>query len=80
MSSIIAGGLALVGVIITNISSSKRIENQLTTSQAVTDAKLENLTQEVKRHNDFAIKVPVLEQRIKTLEEKFEELRKNETK
>ena len=79
ISSIIAGGLTLIGVIITNLQSNRRIENQLTTSQAVTDAKLENLTQEVKKHNDYYSRVPLLELRVSTLEERLKEMKTNET-
>lgn len=73
--SIITGGLALVGVIITNVSSNKAIENNLKVAQAVTDTKLESLTEEVRKHNEFAIKVPTLETRINTLEREMHELK-----
>ena len=64
---LITGGLALLGVIITNVSSNKKIENQLVTAQAVTDTKIEALTQEVQKHNNFATRMPVVEEQIKTL-------------
>lgn len=68
--SIITGGLALVGVIFTNIQSNKRIENQLIASQAVTDVKIENLTAEVRKHNTFADRITVLEVKIDALEKR----------
>lgn len=74
ISALIAGGLALIGVIFTNTQSNKAIENKLTTSQAVTDAKIESLTEEVKRHNEFWMKVPVLENRLDTLERDVKEI------
>ena len=46
--AIITGGLSLVGVVMSNISSNKRIEAQLDKQQAVTDTKLEELTREVR--------------------------------
>ena len=51
ITALITGGLSLVGVIITNVSSSKKIEAQLMTAQAVTDTKIETLTEEVRKHN-----------------------------
>ena len=74
ISAVVAGGLALIGVIVTNISSNKQIENQLATAQAVTDTKIMNLTEEVKRHNEFWMKVPVLENRLDKLEDEVKEL------
>ena len=68
--AIITGGLALVGVIFTNIQSNKRIENQLIASQAVTDVKIENLTAEVRKHNTFADRITVLEVKIEALEKR----------
>ena len=62
--SIITGVLTLIGVIITNSESNRKIEHRLEVSQAITDTKLENLTQEVRKQTDFAMKIPVLEQRM----------------
>ena len=75
ISALIAGGLALVGVIITNLSSSKSIENKLVTAQAVTDTKIDALTNEVRRHNNFAEKIPVIEHDINQLKEDIKELK-----
>lgn len=73
--SIITGGLALIGVIITNISSNRSIENNLRVAQAITDTKIENLTEEVRKHNDFAMKIPTIETRVNTLEREVHELK-----
>ena len=62
--AIIVGGLSLVGVILTNASSNKNVENKIETAQAVTDAKIEELTREVREHNNFARRVPVVEEQI----------------
>ena len=72
--ALITGGLALVGVIITNISNSKRMESQLATAQAVTDTKLDNLTEEVTRHNKLVDTMPVLETRVAGLETRVTKL------
>ena len=68
ISALIAGGLSLVGVIITNISGNKKIENKLVTAQAVTDTKIDMLTEEVKKHNNFAARMPVVEEQIRTMQ------------
>lgn len=73
--SIITGVLTLIGVIITNSESNRKIEHKLEVSQAITDTKLENLTQEVRRQTDFALKIPVLEQRIINCEADIKELK-----
>ena len=76
--AIITGGLMLVGVIITNASSNKKIENSLTTSQAVTDYKIEELTREVHEHNNFAKRMPVVEEKIKVINNRLDDLERHE--
>ena len=68
ITAIITGGLALCGVVITNLSSNKKIEAQLMTNQAVTNAKIENLTEEVKKHNTFGDRITKLETKVEILE------------
>ncbi len=75
--SIITGVLALVGVIITNISSNKTIENKLSIAQAVTDTKLDNLTDEVKKHNNFAVEIPVMKEQIKSMDRRLNDLERS---
>lgn len=70
---IITGGLSLVGVVLSNLSNNKKIENTLSTQQAVTDTKLEELTREVRSHNNFAQRVPVLEEQIKVANHRIED-------
>ena len=75
---IITGGLSLVGVVLSNLSNNKKIENTLSTQQAVTDTKLEGLTREVRSHNNFAQRVPVLEEQIKVANHRIEDLERRE--
>ena len=75
---IISGGLSLVGVVLSNLSNNKKIENTLSTQQAVTDTKLEELTREVRAHNNFAQRVPVLEEQIKVANHRIEDLERRE--
>ena len=72
--ALITGGLSLVGVIITTRNNSKRMEQQLQTAQAVTDTKIDELTREVREHNNFARRMPVLEERIKVANHRIDDL------
>lgn len=74
--AIITGGLSLIGVIITNAKSSKDIEHKLSVQQAVTDTKIEELTREVRTHNNFAQRVPVIEEQIKVINHRISDLEK----
>jgi hypothetical protein len=73
IASVITGALALAGVVITNVTSNKKIENQLITAQAVTDNKLENLTEEVRKHNSFADRITKLEVKVDALEKRIKD-------
>lgn len=68
ITAIIAGGLSLVGVIISNFSANKKIETQLSTNQAVVNTKIDMLTEEVKKHNSFGDRITRMEVRLDTLE------------
>ena len=61
--ALITGGVTLVGVLISNQKS-----------QAVTDTKLEELTREVREHNGFARRMPVVEEQIKVINHRIEDL------
>ncbi len=74
IGSIITGGLALVGVMITNLKGNKEIEGQLDKKQAVTDTKIDELTREVREHNHFAQRVPVLEEQMKVVNHRITDL------
>lgn len=55
--------------------SNQAIENKLTVAQAITDTKLDQLTEEVKKHNNFASRMPVVENQIKVMEHEIEEIK-----
>lgn len=74
IGSIITGGLALIGVIFTVTNGNRKMETQLHTQQAVTDTKIEELTREVREHNNFAQRVPVLEEQMKVANHRIEDL------
>ena len=72
--AIITGGLSLVGVVCSNRSAASRTQENIRTAQAVTDTKLEELTREVREHNNFARRVPVLEEQIKVANHRIQDL------
>lgn len=74
IGSIITGGLALVGVVITVLNGNKKMQNQLNIQQAVTETKIEELTREVREHNNFAKRMPVVEEQIKVINHRIEDL------
>lgn len=72
--ALITGGLSLAGVIFTNMSSNRKVEHSVKTAQAVTDTKLEELTREVRAHNNFAQRMPVVEEQIKVINHRISDL------
>lgn len=72
--ALITGGLSLAGVVITSIAAARRSENAMKTAQAVTDTKLEELTREVRTHNYFAQRMPVVEEQIKVINHRISDL------
>lgn len=73
-SSVIVGGLALFGVVITNNKANRTVQSGMATAQAVTDTKIEELTREVRLHNNFARRIPVLEEKMKVVNHRIEDL------
>lgn len=69
--AIITGAFAIIGQMIISNRSSKDIFKELEKHQAVTDTKLEDLTREVREHNNFARRVPVLEEKVAAIERKI---------
>ena len=78
--AIITGGLSLIGVIVSNNRTAqnmdKSMDAKLDKQQAVTETKLEELTREVRAHNNFAQRVPVLEEQIKVINHRIADLEK----
>lgn len=76
--AIITGSLALLGVVISSLinarATTKKIENKIITSQAVTDTKIDELTREVREHNNFARRMPVVEEQIKVINHRINDL------
>lgn len=70
----LVGALALIGVIITNNRANNKMQNKMTTAQAVTDERISELTREVRVHNNFARRVPVIEEQIKVANHRLADL------
>ena len=73
-SAVIVGVLSLIGVIITNNRANNKMQNKMTTAQAVTDERISELTREVRVHNNFAQRVPVIEEQIKVANHRLADL------
>ena len=72
--AIITGGLSLAGVVVTCLATAKKTEKATAVAQAVTETKLDELTREVREHNNFARRMPVVEQQIKAIHHRLEDL------
>lgn len=70
----VAGVFSLAGTIISGVIASKKAEKAAAVAQAVTETKLEELTREVREHNNFAQRTPVIEQRVTSLEKRVSNL------
>ena len=75
--ALITGGLSLLGVIITSNKTTRDVEVKLDKQQAVTETRLKELTREVREHNNFARRVPVLEEQIKVVNHRIADLEHN---
>lgn len=86
-AALITGVLAIVAEVIIAIVNNKAMiaemekqsalaDARLEKSQAVTDTKLDELTREVRKHNNFAERVPVIEEQIKSANHRIEDLEK----
>ena len=77
-ATIFVGALTLLGVIVSNKRSNDKlnteIQHKLETAQAVTDTKIDELTREVRKHNGFAERMPVIEEKIAVINHRIEDL------
>lgn len=76
--ALITGAFSFGASLLANSSSNKKLVNdfklEVTKNQAVTDTKLEELTREVREHNNFAKRMPVVENEIKNIKQRIEDL------
>ncbi len=74
ITAIITGGVSLIGVVITCLMTARKTENSIRISQAVTETKITELTREVREHNNFARRMPVVEEQIKVINHRLTDL------
>ena len=77
--ALITGGVSLIGTIATVLITSIKTNQNLQISQAVTDTKIEGLTREVREHNIIARQIPVIEEQIKVINHRLDDLEKSKT-
>lgn len=75
--SIISAAATLTGVVLSTKASNRDIQSKLETHQAVIDTKIDNLTQAVNKHNHFAERMPVIEEQIKVINHRLEDLERS---
>lgn len=78
--AIISGILTLAGTIITVVAGMSKTAKNIEIVQAVTNEKLNSLTEEVKKHNEFGQRIPILEERITNLNQRVDQLEKGAAK
>ena len=78
MTEIIIAGITAIGsiiaVILTNKSANDKMMQSMKIHDAVTDTKIEELTREVREHNNFAKRMPVVEEQVKVINHRIEDL------
>ena len=76
--ALLTGGMSLLGVIVTCMATARKTERNQAVAQAITDTKIDELTREVRSHNHFAQRLPVVEHQIKALNHRVETLERRE--
>ena len=77
LAAAVTGVLSLIGTVIAVLAANNKTNNKLEVSLAVTDTKIEELTREVRLHNNFAQRMPVVEEQIKVINHRIEDLENN---
>ena len=73
-AAVVVGLLSLVGVMISINRANSKMQNDIKTAQAVTDERISELTREVRMHNDFARRIPVIEEQIRVANHRVADL------
>ncbi|WP_298016603.1 hypothetical protein [uncultured Dysosmobacter sp.] len=72
--ALITGGLSLLGVVIANNKNAREMDAKLDKQQAINAERIEELTREVRKHNNFAEKIPVIQEQIKVINHRVGDL------
>ena len=74
--SVLASIITVISVIVTANKNNAAVDAKLDKQQAVIETKIEELTREVREHNNFATRMPTIEQKVKDLERRVSDLEK----
>lgn len=74
LATFITGVLSVIAVFVSNSKANTEMDAKLDKAQAITDTKLDELTREVRQHNDFARRIPVLEEKISVVNHRLADL------
>ncbi len=74
LTALVTGGLSLLGVVISGVATTRKNEQVTKIAQAVTDTKIDELTREVREHNGFARRMPVVEEQIRIINHRLADL------
>lgn len=72
--ALITGSLSLAGVVVTCLATAKKTEKATAVAQAVTDTKIDELAREVREHNNFAKRMPIVENEIVHINKEIQKL------
>ena len=74
IATVITGIFTIAGIIVTAVLNARNTTAKLEKSQAITDTKLDELTREVREHNNFARRMPVVEEKLKGIDHRLDNL------
>ena len=72
--ALITGGLTLIGTIITVVSVNKKTQQEAAVERAIMGQQISDLTREVREHNNFAQRMPVVEEQIRVINHRIKDL------
>ena len=72
--ALITGGMSLAGVVATCLATARKSEKRTAVAQAITDTRIQELAREVREHNGFAKRMPVVEEQIKVMNHRISDL------
>lgn len=77
LAAIITGAVSMAGTIFTVLAASRKTDESIRTNQAVMQTKVDELTREVREHNGFARRLPVVEEQIRVINHRLKDLEEN---
>lgn len=78
IAAVITGTLSMAGTILTVLAASRKTDESIRTNQAVMQTKVDELTREVREHNGFAKRMPVVEEQIRVINHRLKDLEEND--